>query len=132
MRPGTMKMAETRSGLYHARTRTSRGGSPPRPIAVPSRVRVIIWSERWAPRAAAAFTAEVATSGSEASTMTWTSAAWRDRRWPKSGGMITPTLAVPSSMSRVSSRWLPVQYSTSKYWLFPMASRKLRASALPD
>ena len=40
--------------------------------------------------------AEVATCGSEASTMTWIAAAsGRASRRAKSGGMTTPTLAVP-------------------------------------
>ena len=38
--PGTMKIAETRSGLYQARTRTSTGGSAWRESRVPSSVRV--------------------------------------------------------------------------------------------
>ena len=92
----------------------------------------MIWSERWAPRAAAALMAEVATSGSEASTITWMSAAWRESRRPKSGGMTTPTLAVPWSIRRASSWWLDTQWRTSKYWVLAIASRKLRASALPD
>src|SRR5262249_39439477 len=47
MSPGTMKMAETRSGLYQARTRTSSGGGPPgRPADAPSPVRGMICSQR--------------------------------------------------------------------------------------
>ena len=53
--------------------------------------------------------AEVATSGSEASTITWTSADCRESCRPKSGGITTPTLAAPWSMRRVSSRWLDTQ-----------------------
>ena len=74
--PGTMKMADTRSGLYQARTRTSSGGASFRSTAPPV-VSVRIPSERSAPSAAAAFIAEVATCGSEASTMTWTRARLR-------------------------------------------------------
>src|SRR5713101_5618267 len=75
--PGTMKIAETRSGLYQARTRMSMGGCSRRSTA-PSLVRVRISSERCAARAAAALIAEVATWGSEASTTTWTSASPRE------------------------------------------------------
>ena len=77
--PGTMKIAETRSGLYQARTRMSSGGWSRRSTA-PSLVRVRISRERWAPSAVAAFIAEVATCGSEASTTTCTSASRRARR----------------------------------------------------
>src|SRR6266498_753068 len=132
MSPGTMNTAESRSGLYQARTRTSRGSARLRGTGVPAAVCVTISSERWAPSAPAAFTAEVATKGSEASTITWTRASWRASRVAKSGGMTTPTFAVPSSMRRVSSRWLRTQRRTSKYWLLTMASRKTRASTLPD
>src|SRR3990172_3779797 len=114
MRPGTMKMAETRSGLYQARTRTSKG-TPVRRAG-----------------GGGALMADVATCGSEASTITWTSAAWRASRRAKSGGITTPTLALPRSMRRVSSAWLRVQYRVAKYWLFSMASRNWRASTLPD
>ena len=65
--------------------------------------------------AAAAFIAEVATWGSEASTMTWTLTFWRVSWRPKSGGITIPTLAAPPSISRVSSRWLRACWTMSKY-----------------
>ena len=82
--------------------------------------------------AAAAFIAEVATWGSEASTMTWTLTSRRVSRRAKSGGMTMPTLAVPLSIIRVNSRWLPASARMSKYWLLANASKSVRASTLPD
>src|SRR3990172_3327482 len=129
--PGTMKIAETRSGLYQARTRKSSGGVPSRTTAPPL-VRASTASERSAASAVAAFIADVATCGSEASTITCTR-AWRRESWrARSGGPTTPTIAVPLSIRRVSSCWLRSRWRMSKYWLFSSASRSCCASTLLD
>ncbi len=76
--------------------------------------------------------ADVATWGSEASTITCTSASRRASRRSKSGGITMPTLATPPSIMRVSSRELCARWRRSKYWLFSNASSSVRASTLPD
>ena len=114
IRPGMVKVAVLRSGLYQGRTRRSMGSSRTRQPACLARVRIDM--PLATPPAIDIACIDVVVS--DALTIRKACAGWlRWRSLPKSRSITSATLALPASISRRSSSMDDTPPTTEKYSL---------------